>query len=1124
MSFTHLHVHSHYSILDGAINIDELISQVKELNMDAVALTDHGNMFGAFEFHQTAVSKNIKPIIGMEGYYSIDGRKKKSEYFHITLWVKNEKGYKNLMKLSSLAYIEGFYKKPRLDNELLLKYKDGIIVGSGCRSGIIPAHIKDNKIEEAKKYTEYFKKEFKDDFYMEIMRVGIKQEDEINEILISLAREFDVPLIATNDVHYLKIEDAKKHNILLDLQTKKTISEENKLSLPSDQFYLRSTEEMEELFKDLPEAIQNTQELKEKCIPVPFDTDRKLLPSIEIPKGFEGPEVFLKHLALKGLEERIDRVTPGERERLDYELSVINEMGLAGYFLIIKDIVDYAEEHKIPVGPGRGSATSSLVLYSLGITNVNPLKYGLIFERFLNPERISMADVDIDFSDTRRDEVIQHIREKYGERNVAQIVTFSILKARSVIRDVGRVLEIPYSECDEIAKEIDRDISIEDAINTSVELQNKIKDRPDLQELIKYAKGLEGLIRQTSTHAAGVVIAPGDITDYVPLFTSKSNSEEVVSTQFPMEILERLGLLKVDILGLKTLSVIMDTLKNIPHKIDIYSVPKNDEKTFNLIRRGETTGVFQLESSGMKQMLRKIQPTNFSDLVAAVALYRPGPLQNINQDEFALRKKGKMDPEYIHPKLKSVLEETYGIILYQEQVMKIANIIGGFSLGEADILRMAMGKKKIDVMESMEEKFIKGAIKNGLIEEQSGDLFSRMSSFASYGFNKAHSVSYAEIAYQTAYLKAHFPVEFYSASLSNNIGQDIEDIRKFIKDARKNGIEIKPPEINTSQYEFIPEGNSIRYGLGGIKNVGKNAVIHIIKERKKRKYKDFFDFIERAGGRTVNKKVIDNLIKAGCFDSICENRHSLLSSIQKAIDHAKRKGKGKMQSLFIEEDQELIPAEPFDIEEKLRYEQEAMGFFFSNHPLTQYKNFSGAFFTPSSRIRDLPNNKLVICGGTITKVEKKTSRKNQRWAKLTVEDLDGAYIILVFPDLFKDIGNTIDSLQTIAVKGRISDNKRTSLPEIFAEKIIPLSELKDLESHIKAAFLILHLSQLEEEDLHGIKKVLLDYTGKLPVKLLCRKKGEEIRLSSRDIKVELNEEMIEKITQIVGEGNIRFTI
>ncbi len=1124
MSFTHLHVHSHYSILDGAIKIDELISQVKELDMDAVALTDHGNMFGAFEFHQNAVSKNIKPIIGMEGYFSLAGRKKKSENYHITLWAKNEKGYKNLMKLSSLAYIEGFYKRPRMDMELLLEYKDGIIIGSGCRSGVIPAYIKDGKVDEARKYTECFKKEFKDDFYMEIMRVGIEREDEVNEILISLAREFEVPLIATNDVHYLKKEDAKKHNILLALQIKKTISEENKLSLPTDQFYLRSTEEMEELFKDLPEAISNTQELKEKCIPVPFDTDRVLLPSIEIPKGFEGPEAYLEHLALKGLKERTLRITPGEKERLNFELSVINEMGLAGYFLIIKDIVNYAREHKIPVGPGRGSATSSLVLYSLGITNINPLKYGLIFERFLNPERVSMADVDIDFSDTRRDEVIQHIREKYGERNVAQIVTFSILKARSVIRDVGRVLEIPYSECDEIAKEIDRDISIEDAINASVELQEKIKDRPDIQELIKYAKGLEGLIRQTSTHAAGVVIAPGDITDYVPLFVSKSNGEDVVSTQFPMEILERLGLLKVDILGLKTLSIIMETLENIPQKLDIYNLPKNDEKTFNLLRRGETTGVFQLESSGMKHMLRKIQPTNFSDLVATVALYRPGPLQNINQDEFALKKKGKMNPEYIHPKLKPVLEETYGIMLYQEQVMKIANIIANFSLGEADILRKAMGKKKLDVMESMEEKFVRGAIKNGLTEEQAKDIFNRMSSFASYGFNKAHSVSYAEIAYQTAYLKAHYPVEFYSASLTNNIGQDMEDIRKFIKDARKNGIEIKPPDINTSQYGFTPEENSIRYGLGGIKNVGKNAVIHIINEREKGEYKDFFDFIERAGGRTVNKKVIENLIKAGCFDSISDNRHSLLSSIQRAIDRAKKKGKGKMQSLFVEEDQELIPTPPFDIEERLRYEQEALGFFFSDHPLRQFKNFATAFFTPSSKLRDLPENKLVISGGTITKIEKKTSRKNQRWAKLTVEDLDGTFVILVFPELFQKITNKLDSTQTISVKGRVKNNFKDSLPEISAEKIIPLTNLSDMENHLEAAFLILDLSLLEEEDLHGIKKVLLDYPGKLPLRLLCRKKGDEIRLESRDIKAGLNEEMIEKISRIVGEGNIRFTI
>jgi len=1121
MSFIHLHVHSHYSILDGAIKIDDLISRVKELDMDAVALTDHGNMFGAFEFYQTAVSRNIKPIIGMEGYFSVEGRKEKSKNYHITLWAKNEEGYKNLMKLSSLAYIEGFYKKPRMDKELLLKYKKGIIIGSGCRSGIIPGHIEEGKTEEARKYTEYFKKEFEDDFYMEIMRVGIQKENEINEILISMAREFDVPLLATNDVHYLGKEDSKKHNILLALQTKKTISEENKLSLPTDQFYLRSTEEMEELFKDLPEAIRNTEEIKEKCIPVPFETDRTLLPSIEIPKGFKGAEEYLEYLALKGLKEKLLRVTPGEKERLTYELSVIKEMGLTGYFLIIKDIVDYAREHKIPVGPGRGSATSSLVLYSLGITNINPLKYGLIFERFLNPQRVSMADVDIDFSDIRRDEVIQHIKEKYGERNVAQIVTFSILKARSVIRDVGRVLEIPYGECDKIAKEIDRDISIEDAINKSVELKEKINNRPDLKELIQYAQGLEGLIRQTSTHAAGVVIAPGDITDYVPLFISKSNGEDLISTQFPMETLERLGLLKVDILGLKTLSVIMETLKNIPHKVDIYNLPKNDKKTFELLRRGDTTGVFQLESSGMKQMLRKIQPTNFSDLVATVALYRPGPLQNIDQDEFALKKKGKMDAEYIHAKLKPVLEETYGIMLYQEQVMKIANVIANFSLGEADILRKAMGKKKLDVMESMQEKFIKGAIKNGLTEKQAHEIFNEMSSFASYGFNKAHSVSYAEIAYQTAYLKAHYPVELYAASLTSSIGQEMEDIRKFIKDSRKHGIEIKPPDVNISMYQFVPEENTIRYGLGGIKNVGENAVIAIVREREKKEYKDFFDFVERAGGRLVNKKVIENMIKAGCFDTLPGNRHSLLSSIQKAIEQAKKEGKGKMQSLFGEKDRELIPTPPFDLEEKLRYEQEALGFFFSGHPLAQFKNLTSTVFTSSSKLSELPDNKLIISGGVITNLEKKTSNKNRRWAKLTVEDMDGNYSVLIFPKLFKEIGDKLSSFQNIAVKGRVKDGKQGSLSEISAETIISLGEI---ENYLKAAYLILNLSLLEEEDIQGIKKVLLENPGKLPLRFLCRDKRSEIRLESRDIKVKPTEEMIEKILKIVGEGNIRFTI
>jgi DNA polymerase-3 subunit alpha len=1121
MSFTHLHVHSHYSILDGGIKIPDLILQVKDLGMDAIALTDHGNLFGAFEFYEEAVKNQIKPIIGMEGYFSIEGRKKKSDNYHITLWAKNSKGYHNLMKLSSLAYMEGFYKRPRLDKEIIKKYKEGIMVGSACRNGIIPAFVFDNKIKEAEELISFFKKEFKEDFYIEIMRVGLESEVEVNEKLIELSRNFEVPIIATNDVHYLKQEDSKSHGILLLLQTKKTVSEENVLKLPTNNFYLKSPEEMEELFKDIPEAIGNTQSFKEKCIPVPFETDKNLLPSIKIPKGFEGPETYLEHLARNGLEEKIKRVTPGEEERLQYELSVIKEMGLAGYFLIIKDIVDFAKEKGIPVGPGRGSATSSLVLYSLGITNVNPLKHGLIFERFLNPQRVSMADVDIDFSDVRRDEVVQHIKKKYGERNVAQIVTFSILKARSVVRDVGRVLEIPYGDCDEIAKEIEREHSIEEALSSSSDLREKIKSRADLKELIELAKKLEGLIRQTSTHAAGVVIAPGDITDFVPLFVSTTGEEKVVTTQFSMETLEKLGLLKVDILGLKTLTVIQETLKNIKHKLDIYNLDKDDKKTYELIRRGDTTGVFQLESEGMKKMLRKIQPTDFSDLTASVALYRPGPLQNIDQDEFALRKKGKMDPEYPLPKLKSVLEETYGIMLYQEQVMKIANILAGFSLGEADILRKAMGKKKMDVMQSMGEKFIEGCVKNGISKNQAEDIFERMSAFAKYGFNKAHSVSYAEIAYQTAYLKAHYPTEFYAASLTSNISAEVEDIRKFIKDARKHGIEIKPPDINISNHEFTPEKNTIRYGLGGIKNVGNNAVLEITKEREKGNFKDFFDFVERAGGRLVNKKVIESLIKAGAFDSLETNRHSLLSSLQNAIDYAKTKEKRKMETLFGEKKRELIPTSPFDEDEKLRYEQEAYGFFFSSHPLSQYEKLSEALFTPSTELSNLPPNKLIITGGTITKIEKRTSKKNRRWAKLKVEDENGSFEVLLFPKLFEEFGSKLDSLGSVVIKGRIKADSISNQVQVSAEKIMPLDKI---ENHLKAAYLILDVAGLSEEDVTGVKKVLVEHSGKIPLTILCRNDYEEIRLKSRDIKIKPDEQMIQKVNNIIGEGSIRFSI
>jgi len=833
MSFVHLHNHTEYSLLDGAMKIDRLTELAAKYKMSALAITDHGNMFGAIKFYKSAHKRGIKPIIGIETYIAPRSRFDQSRNlripessFHLTLLCEDETGYRNLIKLSSAAYLEGFYYKPRIDKELLMKHHKGLIGLSGCLKGEIPYKLGAGDLEGARQALQEYQDILgRNNFYIEIMRLGLKREKNVHNSLIELAKEFDAPLVATNDCHYFAPDDYKAHDVLLCIGTKKTLSDRERLRFETRQAYFRPPEEMKKLFEDLPEAITNTQLIAERCNLL-IDTSGKevKLPSFPRPANFETDFEYLKYLTFEGVRHRFDRITPGIEERLNYELNIINKMGLSGYFLIVREIIDFARKRGIPVGPGRGSAVGSLALYALGITNVDPLKYNLIFERFLNPGRLSLPDVDADFGDTRRDEVIDFIRQRYGEKNVTQVITFGTMQARAVVRDVGRVMGIAYNEIDRLAKLIPFHKTIDEALNEVKELKLLVETKEEYKELFNIARKLEGLARHPATHAAGVVITPKELVEYVPLYKSPDKKE--ISTQYAKNSLEDIGILKMDILGLRTLTVIDDTLKLIGRQVG--DIPIYDKQTYEMLKRGETVGVFQLESQGMQEILRSFKPENFEELIAVIALYRPGPMGNIQK--LIENKEHPEKIKYMHPLLEPILKETYGMIVYQEQVMQIASRIAGFTMAEADNLRRAMGKKIPELMDENREKFIQGAKQNGLSAEVAETIFNRVAPFAGYGFNKSHAAAYAALANQTAYLKCHFPQEFMISSLNSEIN-DTKRLWILIRESRRLGIDVLPPDINKSDYGFKKEGKNIRYGLGALKNLGKPIVLAVLKEK-----------------------------------------------------------------------------------------------------------------------------------------------------------------------------------------------------------------------------------------------------------------------------------------------------
>lgn len=1125
-----LHLHTEYSLLDGSIKIDELIELASHYRMPALAITDHGNLFGAIEFYKKASKAGIKPIIGCEVYVSPGSRfdKKTSESpFHLILLARDNEGYSNLSTLITKAYTEGFYYKPRIDKELLERYSKGLIGLSSCLKGEIPHYLGKEMTDEARKaaikYMEIFGKE---NFYIELQDNGLQEQIKINRKLIELARELELPMVATNDCHYLKPEDARAHDVLVCIQTGKTVNDPNRMRFGSQQFYFKSPEEMKKAFDDIPSAIKATWDIAERCN-VRFDLNAQLLPSFNVDKGIS-PELYLKELATSGLKNRFGNPPEIYSDRLSMELDVINRMKYAPYFLIVWDFIRFARERGIPVGPGRGSAAGSLVAYCLGITEIDPIKYNLLFERFLNPERISMPDIDVDFCTDRRPEVIAYVAEKYGHDRVSQIITFGTMAAKGAIRDVGRALAMPYAEVDKIAKLIPEgpNIPIDEALKIEPQLKELYDTNPKIKDLLDIAKRLEGLCRHASTHAAGVVVSPKPLTDLVPLY--KNPTDNTITTQFDMTSIESLGLLKFDFLGLKTLTIIEKTLRHIRASkgidLSLKDLPLEDELTYKLLCSGQTTGIFQLESSGMRDLLVKMQPDCFEDLIALVALYRPGPLGSGMVDDFIKRKKGLVPVKYEIPQLKEILSETYGVILYQEQVMRIANKLANFTMGQADILRKAMGKKKPEEMEKQKEAFIKGAIANGIPGKKATRLFDLMAFFAEYGFNKSHSAAYAYLAYQTAYLKAHYPVEFMAANLSADMDKT-DKIIKAISECRKMSITILPPDINESEREFKVIGNAIRFGLEAVKGVGSSAIESILEIREKDgPFKSFEDFLQRIESKRVNKKVIEGLIKAGAFDSTGIGRKEALSILERPRNNMPvynlfdDKPSIAQQALHENTSESISWTERSDI---LRFEKESLGFYITDHPLSSYREHLRMMnYRRISELEDLADREEVLTAAVISNIKKiRTKDKGEIMAYVTVEDEEGNAEVLVFPDLYKELGSIIQKDSIISIKGSIDKTEKGI--KIISREIQPLDTvIKDYKnSSLNQLEVSLKLDTSSRDRLILLRDTITEYPGSLPLYLNLEVNGSQIIVKT-DYNIEPSAELIERIGDIIDKGRV----
>ena len=1162
--FVHLHLHTQYSLLDAAIRIDELMRQAQAQRMPAVAMTDHGNLFGAIEFYHKAVKAGIKPIVGCEVYVAPGSRFERNAHgiaeasYHLILLARDRTGYKNLIKLVSEAHLTGFYYRPRIDKELLAQHAEGLIGLTACLGGEVPSLLARQRWDDAREAAATYRDILgAENFYLELQDNGVAEQPAVNRELVRLGRDLGIPLVATNDCHYLRREDARAHDALLCIGTGKAVTDPQRRRYPGDQFFFKSAEEMHERFRELPEALRNTLRIAERCNLV-LDFDAVHLPEYTVPEGTTR-EAYLGQLARQGLEQRLrespvaGRIDPQRYwQRLEEELRIIASMGFAGYFLIVWDFIRYARERRIPVGPGRGSAAGSLVAYALRITDVDPLAYGLLFERFLNPERVSLPDIDIDFCMDRRDEVIRYVTQKYGADRVCQIITFGSMAARAVIRDVGRVLNIPYGEVDRVAKLVPPapNMTLREALELEPRLQELVDSDSRIKELFETAFVLEGLSRHASTHAAGVVISREPLTEHVPLY--KGTRGEIV-TQYAKDDLERIGLVKFDFLGLRTLTVIDHTVTLInrargagtPFRID--AIPMDDAKTFALLGTGRTTGIFQLESAGMRDLLIKMKPSTFEDIIALVALYRPGPLQSGMVDDYIKRKRGATAITYLLPQLEPILRETYGVILYQEQVMQIANVLAGFSMGEADILRKAMGKKLPEVMERQKQRFVDGCTARGIDAHKAEALFELMAKFAEYGFNKSHSAAYALIAYQTAYLKAHHPVEFMAALLTSEM-EHTDKVARYLAECKEMGIDVLPPDVNESQKDFTPvpvagEAEAlgcIRFGLAAVKNVGESAIEAILSAREAHgRFTSLEDFCRKVDLRRVNRRVLESLIKCGALDSLGGHRAQLLRAMDRAMEGAGQiqKDRATGQTSFF---QDLAadsggPSEPFlpDVppwseHELLAYEKEMLGFYISGHPLARFGNALRKYATASTlSLQDMPDGREVTLCGLVGAVRERTTKKRgEKMATVLVEDLQGTVEVLVFPDLYRTGAPLLNTDEPLVVTGVL--DKSENGVKLKATRLELLSQVRQRTT--SRVGITIHSTGTTAEDLEQLRDILLRHQGSCPVILRLRipnRSEVHIEVGAADdqpLRVNPTDPMVHEVEALLGEGTVSLEV
>ena len=1135
-NFIHLHNHTEYSFLDGAIRIKDLVAKAKEFGMPALAITDHGGMFGVVEFYNACINAGIKPIIGFEAYVAPQSRFDKSKtsgednYHHLILLARNTEGYKNLLKLTTIGYIEGFYYKPRIDIEALKAHSEGLIASSACVGGAIPRALLEGKTEKAKAIAQQYLSIFGEgNFYFELQSHGIDDEIVAFDEMIKLGKEMGVPFIVTNDAHYLNREDAAAHEVLLCIQTQTTIADPKHYRFGSDQMYFKSPKEMAGLFPDLPEAMSNTLDIAQRC-----NVEIKAKPQLPkpgFPEGFTSEAEYLRHLAKKGVTEKFAHVTPGIEARLDYELDVICKMGFEGYFLVVRDFVEAAAKQSVMTGC-RGSAAGSLVAYAIGITNVDPIKFDLLFERFLNPERVSMPDADIDFADRDRYKIIDYVVDKYGRDSVAQIINFGRMKAKMVVRDVARVMGISIAEASKLAGMVDKDI--EDSIAGNGELAQAIKENSQYAELFKHAKVLEGLARQAGMHAGGVIIAPGAVVNWAPLF--KQPDSEIVITQYDMKYVEEVGLIKMDFLGLRTLTVLQDTLKLIQknHGVshDLWKLPDGDPKTCELLGRGETVGIFQFESQGMQDNLRKLKPEGVDDLIAMNALYRPGPMDNI--PVYIHRKHGREKVEYKHPMLESVLKITYGVITYQEQVMRIAQEMGGFTLGQADILRKAMGKKDAAKMENMRVKFMEGAQKRSVDKKIAQDVFDTMAKFAEYGFNKAHATVYAHVAYQCAYLKANYPLEFMTANLSSVLS-DQDDLLVIKNEAERMRVRILPPDVNASDFECSIDNGQIRLGLGAIKNVGKAADSILQARAAKGSFESLFDMCASVDLRLVNKKCLESLAYAGALDSLRGTRAQLFASIDKAVDYGNGfqrdrisgqtslfdTGGDAVASVKSVAQPHLSDVEPWPYNELLAKEKDVLNFYVSGHPLMRFEDEIRGFAVPlrGESVDRLKEGASLTVGGIITNVKMHMQRDGKSMAFLILEDFDGAMELLAFGDIYEKFRHLLAADSMVLVHGQVSVREGDKKPKLRVDKVIALSETRDKLT--KSVHLRMRTRGLEEPLLREV----FEACGKAPGQCgliihVITEENNEYKVKASNIAMNPAPETLEMLRSKMGKENV----